>query len=79
MVCSLGICFPVHSYMCEFLVKVVTSIEVFSALFFFFFFEKFCFVLFFKFLFLFCLLSIFLGGEEETTVEKVYLFCVLPW
>lgn len=45
MVCSLGICFPVHSYMCEFLVKVVTSIEVFSALFFFFFFfEKFCFV-----------------------------------
>lgn len=41
--------FPVHSYVCEFLVKVVTSIEVFSALFYFYFilsyfFEKFCFV-----------------------------------
>lgn len=37
--------FPVYSYMCEFLVKVVTSIEVFSALFYFFFFWK-SFVLF---------------------------------
>lgn len=46
MICSLGMCFSVHSY--KFLVKVVTSIQVFSALFYFNFWKSFFFFLFFS-------------------------------